>query len=175
MIRSSLFALMCVFPTNLSAQHAHQDGAMPTEVGQATFASISEIVEILNNDSGTDWSKVNIDALRSHLLDMDRVTMRAEIDVTTNAKQVVFEVTASGAAVGSIQRMITAHSPMLAAETGWDVQVAETSNGMTMTITVDQNHAFLRVNGLGFFGVMTIGAHHQEHHLMIATGSNPHH
>jgi len=175
MIRSSLFALMCVLPTNLSAQHAHQTGTIPTEVGQETFASISEIVEIFKNDSSTDWAKVNIAALRSHLLDMDRVTMKAMVDITTRPNQIMFKVTGSGAEVGSIQRMITAHSPMLAAETEWNVQADPISNGMNMTIVVDQNLEFLRVKGLGFWGVMTIGAHHQEHHLRIASGGSPHH
>jgi hypothetical protein len=28
---------------------------------------------------------------------------------------------------------------------------------------------------LGFFGVMTIGAHHQAHHLQMTMGEDPHH
>jgi hypothetical protein len=32
---------------------------------------------MLEADPKTDWSKVNISALREHLIDMDEVTMRA--------------------------------------------------------------------------------------------------
>ena len=38
-----------------------------TRGGQDAFAAIQEIVEILAADPKTDWSKVNIDALRQHL------------------------------------------------------------------------------------------------------------
>jgi hypothetical protein len=31
-----------------------------------------------------------------------------------------------------------------------------------------------KLRGLGFLGVLTLGMHHQIHHLMIARGENPH-
>ena len=31
-----------------------------------------------------------------------------------------------------------------------------------------------KLRALGFIGVMTRGMHHQTHHLMIASGENPH-
>ena len=31
-----------------------------------------------------------------------------------------------------------------------------------------------KLKALGFIGVMTVGMHHQEHHLMIARGMHPH-
>jgi len=31
-----------------------------------------------------------------------------------------------------------------------------------------------KLKGLGSFGLMTLGMHHQIHHLMIARGQNPH-
>jgi len=53
--------------------------SVPSEPGQAAFAAIQEIVGILEADPTTDWSKVNIEALRQHLIDMDNVTLRAEV------------------------------------------------------------------------------------------------
>ena len=52
-------------------------GSVPTSSGQAAFATISEVVRLLKADSATDWSKVDIEALRRHLIDMDAVTMRS--------------------------------------------------------------------------------------------------
>jgi hypothetical protein len=49
----------------------------PTMPGQDAFGTIQEIVQILQSDPKTDWSKVNIDALRQHLIDMNEVTLRA--------------------------------------------------------------------------------------------------
>ena len=34
---------------------------------------------MLEADPNTDWSKVNVEALRQHLIDMDHVTMRSEV------------------------------------------------------------------------------------------------
>ena len=61
------------------AQHVHDGEAIvPTMPGQEAFGTIQEIVRILEADPATDWSKVNIAALREHLIDMDEVTMRAD-------------------------------------------------------------------------------------------------
>ena len=49
----------------------------PTMPGQDAFGAIQEIVQILEADPTTDWSKVNIAALREHLVDMNEVTLRA--------------------------------------------------------------------------------------------------
>ena len=60
------------------AQHTSGSAsAMLTMPGQEAFGTIQEIVRILEADPTTDWSKVNIGALREHLIDMDEVTMRA--------------------------------------------------------------------------------------------------
>src|SRR3569623_174899 len=51
-----------------------QPGAAPAEPGQAAFGAIQEIVRMLQSDQMTNWSKVDIDALRQHLIDMDEAT-----------------------------------------------------------------------------------------------------
>ena len=55
--------------------HGAQFGATdtPTMPGQDAFGAIQEIVQILQSDPKTDWSKVNIEALRQHLIDMNEV------------------------------------------------------------------------------------------------------
>lgn len=48
-----------------------QSGAagQPTMPGQEAFGTIQEVVQILDADPTTDWSKVNIAALREHLIE----------------------------------------------------------------------------------------------------------
>ena len=41
--------------------------AQPKEGGQAAFAALIEVVALLEQDTNTDWSTVDIDGLRSHL------------------------------------------------------------------------------------------------------------
>jgi hypothetical protein len=50
----------------------------PTMPGEDAFGAIQEIVRILDADPNTDWSKVDLEVLRQHLIDMNEVTLRAE-------------------------------------------------------------------------------------------------
>lgn len=175
MFRITLCALFAFATSPAVAQHAHQTSNGPIETGQSAFAAMSEIVGILLNDPETDWAKVNISALQSHLVDMDLVTTRAKATVETSGMTVAFTVFGADETVGAIQRMTTAHAPMLAAETGWDIDAKPTTSGAILRITVSSETDRAKVIGLGFFGAMTIGAHHQAHHLQIAGGEDPHH
>jgi hypothetical protein len=60
--------------------HAGMHGASttPTMPGQDAFGAIQEVVRILDADPKTDWSKVDLEALRQHLIDMNEVTLRAD-------------------------------------------------------------------------------------------------
>jgi hypothetical protein len=158
------------------AQHSHSShgGVDVLETGQAQFASIAEIVAVLRNDPDTDWDHVDIQALRDHLVDMDNVTTRSMVAVKEESTRVIFTIAGDADVAASIQNMVIAHSPMLEAETGWSVASAIVPNGATMTITVTEDAQRSQLLGLGFYGVMTIGAHHQGHHLMIAKGRSPH-
>lgn len=55
------------------------DSGLPRETGQSAFAAIQEIVAMLEADPKTDWSKVDIEALRQHLIDMNNVTLGAVV------------------------------------------------------------------------------------------------
>ena len=51
------------------------------------------------------------------------------------------------------------------------MQAKEVDRGATMTVTGPDP---ARIRGLGFIGLMTVGMHHQAHHLALASGQNPH-
>lgn len=159
--------------TNAIAQHAHTNSSV-LETGQFQFAAISEIVAVLREDPKTDWAQIDIDALRSHLVDMDNVTTKAVVETTANAMTVTFLVTGTAAVAPSVQRMVLAHNPMLQQATGWSVEAIKHADGATMVVTLTSLDEITEVAGLDFFGLMTIGAHHQRHHLMIAQGNSPH-
>ncbi len=173
MYRNHIVALFLVVASGASAQHAHQS-AEAKETGQAQFAAIAQIVAALRDDDDTDWSRVDIAALRAHLVDMDNVTTRASMARTVDGSNVTFTVTGEDTVAASIGRMVMAHSPMLAQASGWDVRAALQSDGATMTVMTTSDDELAEVLGLGFFGLMTIGAHHQQHHIMIASGMSPH-
>lgn len=175
MIKSALCAIIAFVAIPAAAQHAHHgpDGAL--ETGQSAFAAISEIVGILSDDPSTDWTKVNIQALRDHLVDMELVTTEATVDTETEGRAVEFMVSGGETVADAIERMVLAHSPMLRQATSWDVIAGPSPGGATMRIEVSSDQDLARVLGLGFFGIMTLGAHHQAHHMQIALDKNPHH
>ena len=147
--------------------------AVPTQPGQGAFAAIQEIVEILEADPTTDWTKVNIEALRQHLIDMDNVTLLADVKSEPVEGGMLFTVSGTGATRGSIQRMVTAHAATMNGTEGWQFVAATTDTGATLMVKAPaQDEAKLRA--LGFIGVLTRGMHHQMHHLMIARGGDPH-
>ncbi|WP_341863822.1 hypothetical protein [Gymnodinialimonas sp. 57CJ19] len=169
-----LAVLLMLAATPSTAQHAHSAmgtaDAGPSETGQSAFAAIAEIVALLRSDDVTDWEAVDIPALQQHLIDMDLLTTQAVSFATPTSTGAVFEVSGSGEVIDALLRMVPAHAPFLDAEAGWTTEVAEMPDGVVMTVTGDAS----MIQGLGFHGLMTIGAHHQEHHLMIATGQSPH-
>jgi hypothetical protein len=56
----------------------HGASTTPTMPGQDVFGAVQEVVGILDADPKTDWSKVDLEALRQHLIDMNEVTLKAD-------------------------------------------------------------------------------------------------
>lgn len=142
------------------------------EGGQSAFAAIQEITAALMADPATDWSKVDIEGLRQHLIDMDNVTLRANVVSEPIHGGARFTATSPDpAVVASIQAMSVAHIATMNGVEGWTMQAKEVEGGAVMTVTGPDT---ARIRGLGFIGIMTIGMHHQTHHLALASGQNPH-
>jgi predicted RNA binding protein YcfA (HicA-like mRNA interferase family) len=156
------------------AQHMHGNkAAVPTMPGQEVFGTIQEIVRILEADPTTDWSKVNIAALREHLIDMDEVTMRAVANEQALANGVAITVTGEGRTLDAIKRMVPAHTHELVA-LGWQARTDDLPNGIKLVVTANDPREVVKLKALGFMGIMVQGAHHQIHHLMMAKGEFTH-
>jgi hypothetical protein len=105
---------------------------------------------------------------------MDNVTTRASVEQTVDGMSATFVVIDNQVVAVSIRRMVLAHSPMLQGSSDWTVTAVEIEGGASMLVQVGSNEELNQVLGLGFFGLTTIGAHHRQHHLMIAIGRSPH-
>lgn len=177
------FVLFFPLPAYAQADHKHHmehgsrafhsSALKPTEAGQSAFAAIQEIVQILEEDPATDWAQVDIEALRQHLIDMDHVTLRAEVRGEPVEGGMRFIVSGAGPVKDSIQRMIMAHAATMDGVGDWKFTANVTQNGAILTVVSEKDTT--KLHGLGFIGIMTRGMHHQEHHLMIARGNHPHH
>jgi hypothetical protein len=159
-----------------AAQHTsmHRESTMPTLPGQDAFGTIQEIVGILEADPGTDWTKVNIAALREHLIDMNEVTLHAQAAPTPVDGGLRLEVTGAGRTLEAIQRMLPAHAREMNGAQGWAWKAEPQAGGVTLTVTSADPRQATKIRALGFIGVMAQGGHHQMHHLAMARGEMVH-
>jgi hypothetical protein len=151
--------------------HGQQSAATgtPTMSGQDAFGTIQEIVQILQSDPKTDWSKVNIDALRQHLIDMNEVTLHAAAAQRMIDNGIEITVTGEGRTLEAIKRMVSAHVKELH-EIGWSAKSEDLPNGVTLTVLASEAQPLTKLKALGFMGIMVQAGHHQPHHLMMAMG-----
>ena len=143
---------------------------VPAQPGQAAFGAVQEIIRILEADPSTDWSKVNLDAVREHLIDMDEVTLHADAAVQHIGGGIQVTVTGHGRTLEAIRRMVPADARHLNGHNGWVVRATDLPNGVTLFATSDEPKQTAIIRGLGFMGVLASGDYHQAHHLMIARG-----
>jgi hypothetical protein len=151
-----------------------QHAAIPTQSGQAAFGAIQEIVEKLQADPETDWSKVDIDALRQHLIDMDEVTMRASAQKETIDNGLRIKLTGSDRTLEALRRMVPEHARQIDGMNGWTVLATALPNGVELTVTAGNPADVQKIRALGFAGIMVQGGHHQMHHLAMARGERMH-
>jgi hypothetical protein len=147
---------------------------VPTLPGQDAFGAMAEIVAILTADPNTDWNKVNITVLREHLVDMNRVTLEANAQEKNIKGGLEIIVSGQGRTLKAIQNMVLAHAPQLNQLDDWSASANRVSNGARLTVTSKNAAETTRIRGLGFFGLMASGAHHQPHHIGMARGSMVH-
>ncbi len=158
------------------SMHGQQSDAlnMPTMPGQDAFGTIQEVVRLLQADRMTDWSKVNINALRQHLIDMNEVTLNAAAAERMLDNGIEIAVTGEGRTLEAIKRMVPAHVSELR-EIGWIAKSENLANGVKLTITASEAQPLAKLKALGFMGIMVQGGHHQPHHLKMAKGEFPMH
>lgn len=182
MRRSVLAIVLSAAPAILQAQaHEHAPGmshptpvSAPKEGGQSAFTAIAEVVRMFDADPRTDWSKVNLEALRQHLIDMDDVTMRASVRAEETPGGAIFTVTGTGRTLDAIRRMTMSRAATGTTDGSVKMSIVEITGGVRFTALAgspSDARAVARIRGLGFIGVVTLGDHHAPHHLGIATGS----
>jgi hypothetical protein len=152
----------------------HRAATAPTMPGQDALGAIQEIVQILEADPKTDWSKVDLEALRQHLIDMNEVTLKSDAAPRQIDGGLEIAVTGSGRTLVAIRRMIPAWVQMANGHNGWSAKAAELPNGELLTVTAIDPKEVQHIRGLGFFGLLVSGSWHQPHHLAMARGEFDH-
>ncbi|MFO6463430.1 hypothetical protein [uncultured Jannaschia sp.] len=169
-------------PASAQSAHSHTAGmahgaasaAALTEPGQGAFAALSEVVRVLEADPDTDWSRVDLDGLRAHLVDMDLLATGAVVETTGLPDGLRARATGPAAVLGALRRMVPAHAIQLRADQSWTVEAVVGPKAVTLRVTATDPATVARIQGLGFFGLMASQDHHRAHHLAIARGDTPH-
>jgi TusA-related sulfurtransferase len=161
-------------PMQMDPHSAMHLGTVPTMPGQDAFGTVQEIVQILDADPKTDWSKVNLEALRQHLIDMNEVTLKAEAAPKQIDGGLEITITGNDRTLVAIQRMIPAWVQTMNGHQGWSTKAAPLPNGEVVTVTATDPKEVRHIRGLGFIGLLVSGSHHQPHHLAMAKGEFAH-
>ena len=146
------------------------------EAGNALFGTIQEAIKALDANPNTDWTKVDLEGLRQHLIDMENFSSHVDVLSSKNIEKgaVIVIKASTEAAQASLTRALAAHPGMLKQESGWDMSVKADGDKYILTIETDKPEEVARLRALGYIGVMALGDHHQVHHWGMASGNNPH-
>lgn len=155
-------------------QTMQMNGDMPALPGQDAFGALQEIVRILKADPRTDWSKVDLDLLREHLIDMNEVTLHANAAVQRTPDGISVAVTGADRTRVAIQRMLPDQAHHLDGTDGWHVTTEQRPDGVLLIVTSSDPKQVAIIQGLGFAGVLASGGYHQMHHLAMARGAFTH-
>ena len=154
------------------AQHHQMSTDQLQMPGNDVFGTIQEVILKLESNPDTDWSKVNIEALRQHLLDMKAFTEEVEVISQTPVDNgIAVQVSPQTKRAGeALNRLFKMHPMMLKQEKGWDMDSQIKGEGFLITVTTPDAAEVAKVRALSYIGILAEGAHHQAHHWMIATG-----
>jgi hypothetical protein len=147
-----------------------------TEPGNDVFGTVHEVIRKLEADPGTDWTKVDLEALRRHLIDMHNVALHVEVVSRALLEKGVSLVVRGETpqADASLSRVLADHPGQLKKEAGWTMVVKKTDSGYELQVTGTDLNDAVKIRALGYIGLLAYGNHHQPHHWAIATGGGPH-
>jgi hypothetical protein len=145
----------------------------PTLPGQDAFGAIAEVVRLLEADPDTDWSRVDLERLRQHLIDMNEVVLRSAVKASPVPGGLAMDVTGAPRTERAIRAMVAPHAVELDGMSEWTARTDRIPGGLRLTVTAraaEDTKTVARIRGLGFVGLLVQGGHHGPHHLAMAKG-----
>ncbi len=149
------FAIKCfiiLVISGITAKAMAQHSTPLTMPGNEIFGTIQEVVQKLEADPKTDWSKVDLEALRQHLLDMKAFTEEVDViskrPITNGVKIEVRPQTKR--AVIALKHLFSMHPAMLKMEKGWDMEATQNGDQWTITCTTRESAEVEKIRALGY-------------------------
>ena len=170
--RRIVLFMILVIPGTAYAQHDMHGSQTPlTKSGNEIFGTIQEVIQKLEANPNTDWSNVDLEALRQHLLDMkaftEEVTVLEKTPITKGVKVTIHPN--SERAKEALPKLFGMHPRMLKQEKGWDMSAQQDGENWVITCTTEKEADVNKIRALGYIGLLAEGSHHQLHHWMVAT------
>ena len=159
-----------------SMHPGHHPTESPVMPGQDAFGAIAEIVRLLEADPVTDWSRVDLERLRQHLIDMNEVVLRAAVTSARVPGGLAMEITGDDRTRAAIRAMVVPHAAELDKMPRWTAKAEPIAAGARLTVVARDSGdttTSARIRGLGFAGLLVQGGHHGPHHLAMARGELP--
>jgi hypothetical protein len=163
-------------PTGHQAHGHHSTtttAGAPTLPGQDAFGAIAEIVRLLEADPGTDWSRVDLERLRQHLIVMNEVVLRSDVKSGPIPGGLAMDITGAARTERAIRAMIAPHAVELDRLPEWSAKTQPIPGGLRLTVTArraEDATTVARIRGLGWVGLLVQGGHHGPYHLAMAKG-----
>ncbi len=110
----------------------------------------------------------HVSALRDNLVDMNALTLDAMVTEEPRDGGPSMIVTGKGKTLQAILHMVPAHAAELDKMPAWSALAAINQDGVVLTVTSPDETVQTKIKGLGFFGLMATGSHHQARRLAIA-------
>ena len=145
----------------------------PTLPGQDAFGAIAEVVHLLEADPDTDWSRVDLERLRQHLIDMNEVVLRSAVKASPVPGGLAMDITGAPRTERAIRAMVAPHAVELDGMSEWTARTDRIPGGLRLTVTTraaEDTKTVARIRGLGFVGLLVQGGHHGPHHFAMAKG-----
>jgi len=149
---------------------SHPPSPAPT-AAPASLAVLAGLVARLEADPSTDWRRVDLEVVRRHLADLERVTLAAEVRAEELPGGVGLTVTGPDpASVAAIQRLLPERAARLAEARRWRVTTATLPEGLRVEIrSLDPREAG-RIRALGLAGLLVAGPLDDAYLLSLARG-----
>lgn len=176
-----LAAALGALATALAAPPAGPPAAAPAggpaatpPAASAALAALADLVARLEADPATDWRRVDLEAARRHLADLERVTLRAEVAAEDVPGGVVLRVGGEDpATVAAIQRLLPERAARLGQARRWRVATAALARGLQVEIrSLDPREAG-RIRALGLTGLLVAVPLDDAYLLGVARGEPP--
>lgn len=168
----TVFMIVGIAGTANGQHQMHINSSPLSKAGNDIFGTIQEVIQKLDANPNTDWSQVDLEALRQHLLDMKAFTEEVKV-ISKDQIEKGVEVTVrphSERAIQALNKLSGMHPAMIKREKGWDMSMTQNGDNWTIKCTTDDESEVAKIRALGYIGLLAEGAHHQLHHWMTATG-----